>query len=444
MHTIFQSDNYLPQQMWLYIFYIFIANVFATFLLKSKLKRIPTILLSSVILYVSLLPQHFDNVPAWATQASILSLIFTNFFMYKDRPHIKIISSLLSIAIIFLSDYLGYYIVVILFKSTENYLSEPYVYLINSMLVVFFFSVYTLLWNKLYKKDSKAFLKNNIVIFILLILIELMFISFWILDHKSIWEFLPYDFKNTNLSFLYFYIFMFVVLDCIIIYFTKNSSSYYKIKAKNKMLEYQSKLQTEYYEKMLCNYDSTAKLRHDINNLVQIINIQLSENTAEGNKKAMEITKGITDIMDSTKTGIFCNNKIVNAVMFDKMSVAKKQSIKIVDNIMLNEDINITDFDICRIFINLLDNAINALKNYNGDERIIYVSCKENNGYIYIKCENKFSDNLNKSKKSSKKHGFGLKIINDITQKYNGELITEIHDFTFSVLVVLKDETIAE
>ena len=67
---------------------------------------------------------------------------------------------------------------------------------------------------------------------------------------------------------MYIYIILFVVLDCIIIYFTKSSSSYEKIKAKNEMLEYQNKLQTEYYEKMLENYDKTAKLRHDINNLV--------------------------------------------------------------------------------------------------------------------------------------------------------------------------------
>lgn len=55
------------------------------------------------------------------------------------------------------------------------------------------------------------------------------------------------------------------------------------------MLEYQNKLQAEYYRKMLENYESTAKLRHDINNLVQVINIQLSENTEEGNKKQKKL-----------------------------------------------------------------------------------------------------------------------------------------------------------
>lgn len=438
MHSIFQSANYLPQQMWLYIYYIFVATISTTFMLKSKLKRFPTILLSLVILYISLIPQHFDSTPAWATQASMLSLIFCDFFLYKDRKHIRLISSVISIAIIFLTDYLGYLIVVVLFNSTENYLTEPYVYIISSMIVIFFFAVNTLLWNKFYSKDTKIFYKNNIVFFLLFLTIEIMFISFWIIDHNSIWDYIPYNFKNTNRSFFYLYIFMFIVLDCIIIYFTKSSSSYYKIKAENQMLEYQNKLQAEYYEKILKNYDNTAKLRHDINNLVQIINIQLSENTTEGNKKAKEIANGISDIMGSTRTHKYCNNRIINAVLFDKAGIAEKESIKVVDDIILDDNINITDFDICRIFINLLDNAISALKSYNGNDKTLYISCKKDDNNIYIKCENKFSETIKNPKKNSELHGYGLKIVKDIAEKYDGELITEIQDLTFSTFAILK------
>lgn len=265
-----------------------------------------------------------------------------------------------------------------------------------------------------------------------------MFISFWLIDHESIWQYLPYDFKNTNRSFIYLYIFMFIVLDCIIFYFTKSSSLYAKIKTKNEMLEYQNELQGEYYEKMLENYDKTAKLRHDINNLVQVINVQLSYNTVESRKKAKEIIIGISDIMESTKKRKFCNNRIVNTVLFDKMSVAEKESIKIIDNIILEENINITDFDICRIFINLLDNSINALKNYKGNDKIIYISCREDNNCIYIKCENKFLKSIKKSKQNSELHGFGLRIIKDIAEKYHGDLIIETQNYTFSALVVLK------
>lgn len=438
LHTIFESSNYLPQQMWLYIYYSLISTISTTFILKNKFKKSFIILFSLLILYISLFPQHFDNTPAWATQGSILSLIIGNLIFYKDRIHIKLITSIISILLIFITDYLGYYIVVVLFNNKENYLKEPYVYLISSVIIIFFNSLFILLWNKLYRKNVDNFFKNNIVFFILLITIEIMFISFWLIDHESIWQYLPYDFKNTNRSFIYLYIFMFIVLDCIIFYFTKSSSLYAKIKTKNEMLEYQNELQGEYYEKMLENYDKTAKLRHDINNLVQVINVQLSYNTVESRKKAKEIIIGISDIMESTKKRKFCNNRIVNTVLFDKMSVAEKESIKIIDNIILEENINITDFDICRIFINLLDNSINALKNYKGNDKIIYISCREDNNCIYIKCENKFLKSIKKSKQNSELHGFGLRIIKVIAEKYHGDLIIETQNYTFSALVVLK------
>ena len=101
----------------------------------------------------------------------------------------------------------------------------------------------------------------------------------------------------------------------------------------------------------------------------------MSKNTQEGNKKAKEIVSGISDIMNSTKTRRYCSNEIVNAVLFDKTSVAKEESIKIIDDIILDNNTGIADFDICRVFINLLDNSINALKNYTGDAKLLYLSC---------------------------------------------------------------------
>lgn len=441
MHSLFESVYYLPQQVWLFIFYYFIVFVSTTLVLKSKFKKIPTVLLSLLILYIFFTPFHFDNMPFWATQFPMFSIIVAELILYKDKLLVKLISSIINICLIFCSDFFSYLLVIELLKREQNYLNEPYVYLVSSILIVLLCSLNVLIWNKFYNKDKediKRFFKYNVVFFLVFIVIELLFVTFWIIDHRVLWEYLPYGFKNANQTFMFMYIILFVVLDCIIIYFTKSSSSYEKIKAKNEMLEYQNKLQTEYYEKMLENYDKTAKLRHDINNLVQVINVQLSQNTVESHEKAKEIANGISDIMESTKSHKFCNNRIVNAVLFDKTTIAEKDGIKIIDNIILDDNISITDFDICRIFINLLDNSINALKNYNDNDKIIFISCKKDNNNIYIKCENKFSENNKKFKKNSELHGYGLKIVKDIAQKYDGDLIIETQNYTFSALVVLK------
>lgn len=438
MHTIFENQYYLPQQMWVYLYNILLAVVANSFVLHSKQSKIKTILLQSLLFYLLLIPQHFDNIPSWTTQLSLLTIVLGNILLYKDKFHIKVITSIVSILIIFFSDYLSYFIVSVLFGSSENYLQEPYVYLVSVTVITTLLGLYTIIGSRFLKKNRDMFFRSNIVFLFVLIAFEILFLAFSITQFNQVSAYVPFNVKNTNLSIIYFYIFIFIVADSILIYFTKSSSSYYKLKSENEMLEYQNKLQAEYYRKMLENYENTAKLRHDINNLVQVINIQLSENTEEGNKKAKKIVGGISDTMDNAKIHRYCSNKIVNAVLFNKASVAGKESIEIIDDIVLGDNTCITDFDICRIFINMLDNGINALKNYNGDDKILYLSCKQDNDYIYIKCENKFSDTLKKPEKNPELHGYGLKIVKDITEKYNGELITQIQDSTFSTLAILK------
>ena len=423
MHTIFENQYYLPQQMWVYLYNILLTVVANSFVLHSKQSKIKTILLQSVLFYLLLIPQHFDNIPSWTTQLSLLTIVIGNILLYKDKFHIKVITSIVSILIIFFSDYLSYFIVSVLFGSSENYLQEPYVYLVSVTVITTLLGVYTIIGSRFLKKNRDMFFRSNIVFLFVLIAFEILFLAFSITQFNQVSVYVPFNVKNTNLSIIYFYIFIFVAADSILIYFTKSSALYYKIKSENEMLE---------------NYESTAKLRHDINNLVQVINIQLSENTEEGNKKAKEIVGGISDTMDNAKIHRYCSNKIVNAVLFDKASVAGKESIEIIDDIVLGDNTCITDFDICRIFINLLDNGINALKNYNGDDKILYLSCKQDNDHIFIKCENKFSETIRKPEKNPELHGYGLKIVKDITEKYNSELITQIQDTTFSTLAILK------
>lgn len=439
MHSIFCSSEYLPQQMLIYIFN-YSAGAFATlFMLNSKFSKIKTFLLSLLILYISLFPKHFDNLPVWINQIILLFLPVCVILLYKEKLRIKLISSIISLLIILGTDYFSYFMTVTLLGCNTNYAEESLTYLISVITLAIFLFTYVFIWNRFYRNNVNMFFKNNLTLLFIFIFTELIFVCFLVTEFTEIWKFLPNNLKNANRSFLLFYIFIFLVVDIVIIYFTKSSSKYHKIKVANEMLEYQNKLQAEYYNKILENYDKTAKLRHDINNLVQVINIQLLDNTADNHTNAKKIADEIANIMDSTKTRSFCDNKIINTVLFDKTAVAEKNSIKIVDNIILGEDTGISDFDLCRVFINLLDNAINALIEYEENQnKTIFISGKISKGYVYIKCENPSSKNQVIPKQESSLHGYGLKIIKDISEKYNGSLITKNQNSVFSVLVALK------
>lgn len=154
MHTIFENQYYLPQQMWVYLYNILLTVVANSFVLHSKQSKIKTILLQSVLFYLLLIPQHFDNMPSWTMQLSLLTIVTGNLLLYKDRFYVKIITSIISILIIFLSDYLSYFIVAVLFGSSENYLQEPYVYLVSVTVITTLLGVYTIIGSRFLKKNN--------------------------------------------------------------------------------------------------------------------------------------------------------------------------------------------------------------------------------------------------------------------------------------------------
>lgn len=155
MHTIFENQYYLPQQMWVYLYNILLTVVANSFVLHSKQSKIKTILLQSVLFYLLLIPQHFDNMPSWTMQLSLLTIVTGNLLLYKDRFYVKIITSIVSILIIFLSDYLSYFIVAVLFGSSENFLQEPYVYLVSVSVITTLLGLYTIIGSRFLKKKQR-------------------------------------------------------------------------------------------------------------------------------------------------------------------------------------------------------------------------------------------------------------------------------------------------
>ncbi len=439
MHSIFQNDEYLPIQMLLYIFNVFIIITASILMLERKYSVKKTMLLSILYIYISLFPKHFNNIPNWTNQILLIAIPICIIFLFKDKLHIKIISSIISLIIIMGADYFAYFVSVVAFGNKENFQNSAETYLISMISLILFEIIYVILWNKFYKKSISLFFKNNIALFFALIFIQLIYLFFSISEHYIIYSYLPFYLANSKRSFIFVYFLLFIIMDIIVLFFTKSSSVYQKLQTEREMLKYQNRIQNEYYEQITKNFDQTAKLSHDINNIVQVINIQLNENTAESRKKATKLTNEIICIMNNTRVHKFCDNRIIDTVLFDKSNLAKKYSIKIIDDIIINEISDIDDFDLCRIFINLLDNAINATKNYSGNkEKNIYISCKESDKYIYVKCINPTSLNIKTTDKNSTLHGYGLKIIEDITEKYNGTFNTKNLDNTFIALISLK------
>lgn len=93
------------------------------------------------------------------------------------------------------------------------------------------------------------------------------------------------------------------------------------------------------------------------------------------------------------------------------------------------------DVDLCILLGNLLDNCIEAVEKVNN--RFIELIIDKNNDVVFINLRNTFDLNSLKyengeyisSKTDGKNHGIGMKNIENIINKYNGNIVIDINEY---------------
>lgn len=199
---------------------------------------------------------------------------------------------------------------------------------------------------------------------------------------------------------------------------------------KNNLLEYNMK-------NLSLLYEENAKKIHDFNNHINAMNIMLE------NKQTDRLREYISNLSTSKvyKPVYICKNEMLNTIFNIKISESEKKNIRFNINIDINKDINVDDFDLCGLFMNVLDNAIEAAEAEK--DKVINVDVKQRANLIYISVENYCSKNpilarFITSKKGS--HGWGTKIVEDIAAKYSGVIDHEYKNNRYTVYIMISEK----
>ena len=211
-----------------------------------------------------------------------------------------------------------------------------------------------------------------------------------------------------------------------------------------KNLETEMEHNYSYYTLADEKFTEISKLRHDILNQIQTVQYILG--TEKNEREARQIMKRIEEQLAETKTVQFCQNPIINSVLTLKMNTVKASGIE--TDIVLNdcEALPFDNYDICSLFANLFDNAIEACQKLeDGEKRLITIRSGIKNDFFVLKITNscKNTSQLKHEKKlvsdkGSKEHGYGTKIVESITKKYNGTFTIRFDDKTATTVVALK------
>ncbi len=199
--------------------------------------------------------------------------------------------------------------------------------------------------------------------------------------------------------------------------------------------------QEEHIKNIIEADKSIRSFRHDINAHLSALESCIDEKDYDELQNYIDRMKEETQ---NRKAQSYSGYAAVDTIIAEWHEKALKEEIAWEWKGKLREDLKIELFDLCVLFSNILSNAVEAAeKTEIGGERYIKVSIGSFRGRTSIRvtntCINSSSQrmDLRTSKVDKDNHGFGMKNIKRIVEKYNGEIVYNFKNNVFNIEVTI-------
>ena len=165
-------------------------------------------------------------------------------------------------------------------------------------------------------------------------------------------------------------------------------------------------------------------LREDLSR--QLIKVRKLIKDREQRQKAEAIMDEMSERLSEIKAVNFCDDHTLNAVLTIKLNEPKVRDIRI--SILLRDCARsgADSYDMCSIVSNMLDNAIEScLREPNPSKTFIEIRSGIKGGFFVIRVANTCTLPFSPRTTKGEGHGYGIKIIDELCRKNNGEFTAE-------------------
>lgn len=218
--------------------------------------------------------------------------------------------------------------------------------------------------------------------------------------------------------------------------FSKTTIEKTKLTERNNILE----IQKSYTESLQSYIKYTSKARHDFKHSVHV----MSRLADEGNLSALkDYIAQYENSLTVTAPVRICKSEALNALFNHYRQQAIENNVDINWRIDLPDKSRILDVDLCSIFGNILENAIDGCCTVEEGKRYFNLTSEIKGDCLYIVSTNNYGKPLimDGEEFSSTKHqgkGIGLYSMKSITDVYNGIFEAGNNDGEFFVNIVMK------
>lgn len=203
------------------------------------------------------------------------------------------------------------------------------------------------------------------------------------------------------------------------------------------------RIQKGYYEEMAVEQEKVRKLRHDMRNHLNVLQVFLKDG------ETCQARDYLSRLSDEFQTDLrsFCENPIINAVLNAKYHLARSCNITCRFHLQLPQDVGIDSVSLCLLVANTLDNAIEACCKIPEDSslsRDILLKARCTSGFFSYYIENTKINPVHEKhgvfltdKEEAALHGFGLKSATDMVRRRGGSIDISYTDEIFSVTALI-------
>ncbi len=202
------------------------------------------------------------------------------------------------------------------------------------------------------------------------------------------------------------------------------------------LTEQQLSMQVSHYKELEKQDQKLRHIRHDLKNHLICLQSLLSENDVGS---ARDYLYRIAEGLNFNDPIITTGNRTADAVINTKYQEARKSGIDF--HCDMNMPVgSISDFDLCVILGNAIDNAMEACARITrpSPEKFIHIQTITAKYYLIVEIKNSMEQtSFAVKKKDSGEHGIGLKNIKEAVEKNSGLLDITIKPEVFCLTVML-------
>lgn len=223
-----------------------------------------------------------------------------------------------------------------------------------------------------------------------------------------------------------------IIMFCMVFVFKYKiiQREYDVLATRNEMLEIQ-------YQKIDEIVERDRRLNHDIKN--QLLVLQGMEQIGDLQGIHQYLNELGAKYIGTTEVR-WSENRILDLVIKQKKSEAEKADIRfnVIEISFLHMVLTIGE--VVSLFGNLLDNAIEACMFVEKGKRFISLKVEQNDGLLFVKIQNSVdkvppikNNSIRTTKTNGKTHGYGLKNVQTIVNKYDGVMSLMVKNHVFYV-----------